>query len=150
MRVLVVPKDEHGYGGFGSLVINSLAQFDSFKETLERQAGWNDLDKFLQVLDQARVDFERESLVLIRQGDGSSSLNVGLESPRLRGDTLTCIVRITGNHSNRDVKYRCFALAVEKRKISRVEVRVKEGWTGKLQETLVVGEAVAPNLPLQI
>jgi hypothetical protein len=140
VRVLAVPRDENGYGGFGSLVIDSRAQFDSFKKTVEGQAGWNDRASFLRVLDQARIDFEREALVLIRQGDGSSSLSVSLAAPRVRGDTLTCTVRITGSHSNRDVKYRCFAVAVDKRKISRVAVRVNEGWTGKLQETLVVGK----------
>src|SRR3712207_6094388 len=64
VRVLAVPRDENGYGGFGSLVIDSRALFDSFKETVEGQAGWNDRASFLRVLDQAGIDFEREALVL--------------------------------------------------------------------------------------
>ena len=78
--------------------------------------------------------------MLIRQGDRSSSLNVSLAAPRVRADTLTCTVRVSGSHSNRDVHHHCFAVAVAKCKISRVEVRVNEGWTGKVRETLVVGK----------
>src|SRR5690242_8532692 len=66
VRVLAVPRDDNGYSGFGSLVIGSRAQLDSFKNTVEGQAGWNDRAGFLRVLDQARIDFEREALVLIR------------------------------------------------------------------------------------
>jgi hypothetical protein len=138
VRVLAVPLNENGYGGFGPVVIDSRERFDSFRKTVEGQAGWNDRAGFLRALDQARIDFEREALVLIRQGDGSGTLSVNLAAPRVRGDVLTCTVRVGGSHSSRDVKYRCFALAVDKRRISRVEVRVSEGWTGKLRETLVI------------
>jgi hypothetical protein len=140
VRILAVPRDENGYGGFGSLVIDSRAQFDSFQKTVAGQAGWNDRAKFLQVLDQARLDFQRESLVLIRQGDSSSSQSVHLAAPRMRGDTVTCTVRVSGSPRNRDVVYRCFAVVVDKRKVRRVEVEVREGAEGKLQEPLVVGK----------
>jgi len=140
VRVLAVPRDEHGYGGFGSLVIDSRTQFDSFKKTVAGQAGWNDRAKFLHVLDQAGIDFDRESLVLIRQGDGSSSLSVNLPAPRMLGDALTCTVCVTGSPRNRDVVYRCFAVAVDKRKVRRVEVEVRESATAKRRETLVVGK----------
>lgn len=140
VRVLAIPRDEHGYGSFGSLVIDSRTQFDSFKQTVAEQAGWNDRAKFLQVLDQARIDFDRESLVLIRRGDGSSSQSVSLASSRVRGDTLTCIIRVSGSSRNRDVVYRCFAVTVDKHKVRRVEVEVREGASGKLRETLEVGK----------
>jgi hypothetical protein len=139
-RVLAIQKDDNGYGGFRSLVINSRAQYDLFKKTVEGQAGWNDRAKFFEVLDQARINFDSESLVLIRQSDGSSSMSVSLASPQMRGDTLTCTVRVTGTPRNRDVVYRCFALAVDRRKVHRVEVLVKEGISSRPRESLVVGK----------
>ena len=139
VRLLAIPRDEHGYGGFQSVVIGSRAQLDSFKKTVEAQPGWNKRTKFLDVLDQAHIDFDREALVLVRQGDGSSSLNVNLAAPRVRRDTLTCTIRVTGSPRNRDVVYRCFAVAVDKRKVCRVEVEVREGASGQLREILVVG-----------
>jgi hypothetical protein len=140
VRVLAIPREEHGYGGFKSQVIDSRQQFDAFKATVEGQTGWNDRPGFLRVLGQARIDFERESLVLIRQADGSSSQSVSLGTLWVWGDTLHCTVRVTDHSpSTRDMQYRCFAVVVEKRKIARVEVRVKEGWTSTPQETLAVG-----------
>ena len=138
-RVLAVRMDDNGYGAFRSVVMNSRAQYESFKKAAEGQAGWHDRAKFFQVLDQAHINFDSESLVLIRQADGSSSLNATFAPPQLRGDTLTCTVRLAGSPRNRDVVYRCFAVVVDRRKVHRVEVIVKEGITSKLRETLVVG-----------
>lgn len=141
VRVLAVPVKENGYHNFASQVIDSRAQFDMFKQTAEGESGWNNRATFLQVLDQAAIDFDRESLVLIRQLDGPGGMGVSLASPWLWGDTLYCCVRVTRNCTNRDHKARCFAVAVDKRKVRRVEVRVKEGFfglIGELRETLVV------------
>jgi hypothetical protein len=139
-RVLAIPQEEHGYGNFQSQVLDTREQFDAFKGTVEGQTDWHNRAKFLQVLDEAHIDFARESLVLIRQADGSASMSVSLATPRAWGDTLTCTVRAGSGNGNRDMTYRCFAVVVDRRRISRVEVQVKEGLIGKPQETLTIGK----------
>lgn len=143
VRVLAVPVVEHGYHNFASQVIDSRVQFEAFKQAVEGESGWNNRATFLQVLDQAALDFDRESLVLIRQLDGPGGMGVSFAAPWLWGDTLYCCVRVTRNCTNRDHAARCFAVAVDKRKVRRVEVRVKDGFMdlmGELRETLVVGK----------
>jgi hypothetical protein len=113
VRALAIPRDDGGYSNFASQVIETRNEFDAFRESMAAAPGWNNRDGFFHVLEEASLDFEREALVLIRQGDGSSqSVDVSLKPPRLRGDVLQCTVRVTGAHISRDMVYRCFALAV--------------------------------------
>lgn len=141
VRVLSIPPRDSSYDDFPSQVIDSRERFDTFRAAFEAHAGWDKRAEFLRALDQAGIDFEREALVLIRQGDGSSSYTVTLAPPWLLGDTLLCTVRVGHAYiSTRDVQYRCFVVVVPKGAVKRVEIRVREGLTSELKETLAVGD----------
>ena len=132
-RVLGVPAQEHGYGNFKSQVIASQNQFDAFVKLMKTQSGWNERDRFLKVLSEAKLDFANELLVLIRQTEGSSSIRVTFGVPELRGDRLVCpIHREVPRAGDLDMAYYCFAVAVKKGKAKQVEVW--ENLKGRPQE----------------
>ena len=64
-----IPEREHGYGGFKSQVIPTQEKFDEFMKSTEK-GSWNKKDEFVDALKKAKVDFAKETLVLIRQTEG--------------------------------------------------------------------------------
>lgn len=123
-RMINVPKEEHGYHHFESEVIDSQEKFDSFVKQIEAQEHWNDKDVFLKIISEAKVDFTKEALVLIRQTEGTGSTRVNFSGCRLNTEKLVCrIQRIPPSGAGLAVMaYYCFGLVVEKDKVKRVEV----------------------------
>lgn len=141
VRVVNVPAREHGYGNFKSQVIDSQEKLDAFVKQVEKQQGWNNRDAFLKALSGAKLDFAKESLVLIRKTEGSGSNKVSLATPELKGDKLVCVInREVAGIGTADIADYCFAVAVEKGKAKEAEVWVSmKGKKGdKAQEVLPI------------
>ncbi len=129
-RVLDVPMKGHGYKELQSQVIASQAEYDAFVEQVKKAPMREDRASFLKALAAAKIDFERESLVLIRHTEESPAARVAFVPPTMEGDTLVCVIQreSTKDDDDEDDKATnevyCFALAVEKGKVKNVDVSV--------------------------
>jgi hypothetical protein len=92
---------------------------------LEQQA------EFVDMLLEAKVDFSKEALVLLRHSEGSGSVKVTFETPVLTDRNLHCEIRghlfPPGYGGTADMAYYCFAVAVSKAQVSQVELQATPG-----------------------
>jgi hypothetical protein len=130
-KIIPIPTRENGYSNFASIVIMSKADLDSFLTETSRQIGWNNRQGFEDALLNAKLDFSKEALVLLRHTESSGSVQVTFETPILQGRNLVCEIRgkpiPPGYGGTADMAYYCFAVAVSKSQISKVELQVIEG-----------------------
>jgi len=130
-RIIPIPPRENGYSNFASIVFMSKKDLDSFLTDIPTQTGWNNRQAFEDALLNAKVDFSKEALVLLRHTEGSGSVKVTFETPVLQGRNLLCEIRgkpiPPGYGGTTDMAYYCFAVAVSKAQISQVELRAIEG-----------------------
>jgi hypothetical protein len=125
-RVIPIPK-RGGYSNFESIVLMSKDNLDSFlKDTSTRVSP-----EFVDALLNAKLDFTKEALVLLRHTEGSGSIQVTFETPILQGRRLLCEIRgkplPPGSLGTADMAYYCFAVAVSKAHVSQVELQAIEG-----------------------
>ena len=127
-KLIPIPKREHGYSNFKSVVIRSKA---ALKEFLKRTAkaegmGWNAEKKFIEALDAAKIDFSKQALVLLRHTEGSGSVQITPGKAKLANGKLTLpVARKAPDMGTADMAYYCFALAVNKSAVTKVELMVK-------------------------
>lgn len=130
-RIIPIPARENGYGSFESIVFMSKRDLDSFLTNTSTQIGWNNRRGFEDALLNARVDFSKEALVLLRHDEGSGSTRVTFETPILQGRTLVAEIQgkpiPPGYGGSTDMAYYCFAVAVSKARVSQVELRASQG-----------------------
>jgi hypothetical protein len=127
VRVIPIPREEHGYSNFETTVITSHAELDAFlkKGADGEQMGWNDRAGFEKALADANVEFERETLVLLRHTEGSGSVRVDFRAPQVKGRRIICrIDRDVPEMGTADMAFYCFALAVPKAVITELEVQI--------------------------
>ncbi|MES2460333.1 MAG: hypothetical protein V4671_07105 [Armatimonadota bacterium] len=142
-RIVPIPQREHGYDSFESQVIDSTTEMTRFLEKTAQDAYWNNKDGFFLALEQANLNFETESLVLIFDTEGSSGIRVTLDTPQLQGTTLNATVHIslfTGGTA--DMASHGFALAVRKDQVDAVAVTFDDpnDWSRKEPLHLAVGD----------
>lgn len=138
-RRVDVPTEEHGYNGFKSQVIDSEQKLNAFIKQVEGESGWNNRASFLKALADAKIDFTNETLVLIRQAEGSGSNRVSFAPPELKGDKLVCVIhREVSQIGTADMAYYCFAVAVIKGKAKEAEVWVNTKGTPKADKPVAV------------
>ena len=124
-RLIPIPKRAYGYGRMDSVVIRTKAELDGFLKGVPRQGGWNNRKGFEDAIGKAKVDFGKEALVLLCHAETSGSVQVTFRKPTLRGRRLTCrIAREVPEIGTADMAYYCFALAVSKSDVSKVELQV--------------------------
>ncbi len=124
-RLVGIPGREHGYDNLKTRVIGSQKELDALIQAVEKQAGWNDRAAFLKGLAAARLNFDSEALVLIRQTEGSGSNKVSL-APEIKGDRLLATIqRQVAPIGTDDIANYCFAVAVERGQVKQVEVWVE-------------------------
>ncbi len=130
-RIIPIPTREHGYNNFESKVFMSQKDLDVFLTDKSTQMGWNNRQGFEDALLNAKVDFSKEALVLLRHTEGSGSVKVTFETPVLQDRTLLCEIRgepiPPGHGGTADMAYYCFAVAVSKAQVSQVELRAVQG-----------------------
>lgn len=128
-RVVPIPKRENGYSNFESVAFNTKAEFESFLAGTSKQPGWNSRQAFVDALGNARIDFTREVLVLLRHSEGSGSVRVTFETPTLVDRRLICQIRgraLTGG-GTMDMADYCFAVVVSRADVGEVELRAVVG-----------------------
>ena len=110
-----------------SQAINSRKEFDALLLQIKgAELTQEDQTALLKALADARVDFDRESLVLIRHDEPEHDpARVTFTSTR-DGDALLCAIHRENPAANKVPNERvyCFALAVQKDKIKKVDVSV--------------------------
>jgi len=127
-RTIPIPKREHGYNNFKSMVIHTKAAWEKFKKKHhgKKATGWNQRENVFKALADAKINFEKEALVLLRHSEGSGSTSVTFKKPVLMGKKLVCtITRKVPQVGTANMAYYCFAVVVRKSDLDEVEVQVK-------------------------
>jgi hypothetical protein len=125
----IIPIPNRGGYNFESIVLMSKNDLDSFLTDKSTQIGWGNSREFEDALLNAKLDFSKEALVLLRHNEGSGSVQVTFETPILQGTRLLCEIRgkpLQGL-GTADMAYYCFAVAVSKAQVSEVELQAIEG-----------------------
>jgi hypothetical protein len=127
-RFVPIPRQEHGYSNFDSLVIRSAQELDEFfsRRSIAEGMSWNTRDKFEESIRESRLDYARESLVLIRHTEESGSVQVSFGVQQVKSSVLQCSIHReepTGMGTT-DMAYYCFGLAVLKQKVKKIHVCV--------------------------
>jgi len=129
-RIIPIPKREIGYSHFGSMVLMSENDMDSFLNKTFTQS-WNNRQEFEDALRNAKLDFTKEALVLLRHTEGSGCVEVIFEKPVLQDRKLLCEIRgipiPPGYGGTADVADYCVALSASKSRVSHVELQRIEG-----------------------
>ena len=120
-RKISIPEREHGYQFLETRMIRTQKELNAL---LKKQEGErNNRKAFKEGLKKAKVDFEKEVLILITHTETSGSNIVTFEKPSKDGITLECrIIRKPAEFGTEDMAYYCFALAVRKSLIGKVEI----------------------------
>src|SRR6266403_1956230 len=92
---------------------------DSFLADKSTQPGWTNKQEFEDALLNAKLDFSKEALVLLRHNEGSGSIQVTFETPTLQGTRLLCEIRGKPPQGlgTADLASYCFAVAVSKAQV---------------------------------
>lgn len=129
-RIIPIPTREYGYNNFASIAFMSQNELDAFLKKQSKQI-WNKRQAFEDALLNAKVDFSKEALVLLRHTEGSGSVKVTFETPVLQGRNLVCEIKgrpiPPGFGGTGDMAYYCFAVAVSKAHVSQVELQAVQG-----------------------
>jgi hypothetical protein len=127
-RFVPIPRQEHGYSNFDSLVIRSAQELDEFfsRKSVAEGIRWNTRDKFEEAIGKSRLDFAKESLVLLRHTEESGSVKVSFGVQLVKSSVLHCSIhrKEPPGIGTTDMAYYCFGLAVVKQKIKRIHVCV--------------------------
>lgn len=131
-RIIPIPARDYVYGYFKSTVIMSQKDLDSFlAATTSRRAPLNKSRGFEAALINAKFDFSKEALVLLRHTENSGSVKVEFETPVLRDRTLHCEINgipiRPGYGGTGDIAELCYAVAVSKAHVSKVELQAVQG-----------------------
>jgi hypothetical protein len=138
-RSIAIPDGDISYRTFNPQVIESQAEMDRF---LERPIGvfqpgpdgefyplsWRENPAFMQAIQEANIDFDREALVLLQHTVSSGGIDVTLDTPQLQGEALISTIRVsrfTGGTAAFETYG--FALAVSKAAVKEVRVAVVDG-----------------------
>lgn len=147
-RVIPIPKEEHGYSNFETTVIGSQLELDMFleKTSHSQNMAWNNRTAFEKALAQAKVDFNRELLLLIRHTEGSGSVQINFLEPRLKNRRVICrIDRKEMEGGTAVMAYYAFALAIIKADVTEVEIQV----SGRKASVLLLKNDAASNKELE-
>ena len=108
-RQLSIPKREHSYSGFESIVIYTQDELNSFLEAIQQPAHRE------IAVRAANIDFGKEALALLRYTEASGSTIVSLGRPSLTGTRLSVPIKTQhpDDGGTDDMAYYCFALAVD-------------------------------------
>jgi hypothetical protein len=138
-RTINIHQREIGYSYFDSMAITSSQDFKAFLEEISQQLYWNNRQDFVDALLKAQVDFNQEALVLLRHDEGSGAVRVSFETPVLQEKTLLCEIRgeLRGL-GTADMAYHCFALAVSKSLVNKVQLNAVAGLDERPRPTILL------------
>ena len=124
-RVIDAPQGDIGVTYFGSMAITTSEDFNAFLAEIAQQEVWGNRQAFVDALVNAKIDFDKEALVLLRY-DQSGGGRFPFEQPVLKDKALLVEIRVEqpfGAGLGIFSSY-CYTLAVSKSLIDTVEFRV--------------------------
>jgi len=131
-RIINIHQTDSGYQYFDSIAIISAEDFNAFVGEISRQQYWSDKQGFVDALLKAKVNFNQEALVLLRRSVGNGGVGVSFENPVLQEKTLFCKIGGEAQGAAIDVvSYHCFALAVSKSLVNRVQLNSSPDFAGQ-------------------
>lgn len=138
-RTINIHQTENGYHYFDSLAITSTQDFNAFLEEISQQLYWGHRQEFVDALLNAKIDFNQEALVLLRHTEGSGGARVTFETPVLQDRTLLCEIRgeLRGV-GPAVVAYHCFALAVSKSLVNKVQLNAVGSFDQRPRPTILL------------
>lgn len=121
-RAVPIPAEEHGYSRLQSQVVQSAAELAALLAQAEQRNAWNNPAAFKQAIAAAKLDFEREALVLLFDATRSGAEGLVWQKPVLADGVLTCAVKRTNSDApGADVMgYRGWALRVRRDRVKAV------------------------------
>lgn len=120
VRVIPIPAQEPGYKRFSTTVIASQKELDEFLK--QDREGWHSRPGFEKALAEAKLDFARETLLLLRHSEDASA-QVNFRKPEIKGKRIICRIDSRNEHpSVEGISFYCFALAVRTAEGTEVEM----------------------------
>jgi hypothetical protein len=125
-RLLPIPQRESGYSNFDTLVIARRSDYEAFLKTTALAVGWNSQTAFEAALTEAKLDFGREALVLLRHTEGSGSVRIVFAKPEVKDRRVVCrIERTEPEKRTDDMAHYCFAIVVTTADVAEIELQVQ-------------------------
>jgi len=131
-RRVDISERENGYCNLSNRVIKTQSEFDTYISGVKRHERWSNKYVFANSLINAKIDFDREALVIIPLVEGSGSNIIKFNKPEVEGDKIICrISRFVPEIGNCMMAYYCGVFVVDQARINEIEVRVegKEDYT---------------------
>jgi hypothetical protein len=123
-RIIPIPHEQGFYSLIPSMVISSQKELNHFLvkyQGVGPDLGY-DQQGFIEAITAAKIDFNREALVLLQHTEGSGTPQVTFAEPMLKAHRLICRIEVESvQEGNCMMAYYCFALAVSKEQIREVE-----------------------------
>ena len=131
-RTVAIPVRDNAYSRFNSQVIGSREQLDQLLSSVP-ESEWRGKELFVRVIQESDLDFDRDALILLRNTEGSGSVGVSLDTPRVKSRRLlSTIQRRVPPLGTADMAYYAFALAVSKYQVDEVVIEVENRETIRL------------------
>lgn len=123
--ILDIPREEHGYSNFDTTLISSQEELDTFlaEKVDDESMGWNKKEEFLAGLNGIAIDFDSESLALIRHTENSGSNQVTFAVSKANNVIDIDINTTRPEVGTDDMAYYCLAIKVKK-EIDHIEVKI--------------------------
>jgi hypothetical protein len=138
-RTIKIHQTESGYSYFDSMTITSSEDLKAFLDEVTQQLRWGNRQAFINALLQANVDFNEEALVLLRHDEGIGASHVSFETPVLQEKTLLCKIRSEFRGAGIGaMPFHCFALAVSKSLVDRVQFTMVTGPEERPRTTIIL------------
>ncbi len=148
-RTINIPQTANGYEYFDSMAITSSQEFNAFLEEVSQQLRWSNKQAFVDALLNAKIDFNQETLVLLRHTEGSISARVSFENPVLKDKTLLCEIRGELNGAGLGVvAFYGFALVVSKSLVNKVQLNAVSGSNNHSLPTILL--STIESQPLKV
>ena len=131
VKVIEIPVGSGPRLRIPSAVVRTAAEFETILDRAISELGATAAEEFVQPLKEGEPDFDKQVLILVRH-DASSDSSFRFSSYVDPSRKLICKIRTRRSGTNRDMYPYWFAVAVDKRAATGVEVWVDD----ELQEKL--------------
>ena len=148
-RTIDISRTDNGYTYFDSMAITSSQEFNAFLEEVSQQQRWSNKQAFVDALVNAKIDFNRETLILLQHTEGSASARVSFETPVLKDKTL--LFEIRGELQGLGigvVAFYGFAFVVSKSLVNKVQFNAVSGSNNQSLPTVFL--STTESQPLKV
>ena len=111
---------DNGYNNFSTKIFTTQSELDSFLAKIKGQSSWNKKNNFFYTLSKQEIDFNRNSLLIYRFSEPSSSIVIATEVPTEIEQKITVKIgkKKSSGMMTSDMAYYALAYVVNKKIIS--------------------------------